>query len=229
MDDEELILLFNPFVNKSRKIKVKLENQFSEFSKLIIKKIPKEYTKIFVNQMKIQLVSPKKEFYSISEMIDYLHSSIKKNSVVVNKEIRQKFPEIEEEIFKLKQEFPLIDQPYICNEKKPKLKKSKADNSRSAQLALNEAPVEALNEGNDLGTQHIRQVNYHEDIEYNFEENDIQSAEMNEKLLFIALFRRLKTQDFITFLKLFGLYTYSVISYVGTVLFPLIIRVHSSC
>jgi hypothetical protein len=226
MDDEELILLFNPFVNRSRKIKVKLKDQFAEFSKLIIKKIPKEYTKIFVNQMKFQLVPPQKEFHSICEMIDYLHSSIKKNSVATNKEINKKFPEIEEEILKLKQEYPLIDQPYISYDKKPRLKKSKADNSRNTQLALNEPPAETFNEGNTLGSQNIRQINYHEDIDYIVDENDIQNAEANEKLLFIALFRRLKIQDFITFLKLFGLYTYSVISYVGRVTLPLIRRIY---
>lgn len=62
-------------------------------------------------------------------------------------------------------------------------------------------------------------VDYHEDLDPIYDENDIADVENNTKSIFIVLFRRLPNKDFITLLKLFGLYCYSVISFLGRLYF----------
>ena len=58
----------------------------------------------------------------------------------------------------------------------------------------------------------------------NHEENDVADVDSNEKTVFLAFFRRLSNPDFFSLLKLFALYSNSVISYFGkkTILFSFI-------
>jgi hypothetical protein len=58
-------------------------------------------------------------------------------------------------------------------------------------------------------------INFQKEIDVNFNENDIEDIHLNEKVVFLALYRRLSNPDFMTILKIFSLYTNSVISYLG--------------
>ena len=81
-ESEDLVLQFNPFICKTRKIPMKLTNEFVKLSKDMINHVPKENTKKFVTEArKILNNVGTHSFYSIPEMIEFFHSAIKQNSV----------------------------------------------------------------------------------------------------------------------------------------------------
>ena len=82
-DDEDLILQFNPFICKKKRIPMKLEKEFVKLSKDIINHVPEQNTRNFVEEAKniFNNISTH-SFYSIPEMIEFFHSAIKQNSVI---------------------------------------------------------------------------------------------------------------------------------------------------
>ena len=73
----------------------------------------------------------KPTFYSMYEMIDYMHNLIQNDEVKFYQKINNKFPKLNEEILKQKKKFPLIDQPFISNLKKPKIKRQKIESIKN--------------------------------------------------------------------------------------------------
>lgn len=59
------------------------------------------------------------------------------------------------------------------------------------------------------------EINFHENVPTPTDYNDIASIDLNERLVFITIYRRLPPRDFMTLLKLFALYSNSIVSYVG--------------
>lgn len=61
------------------------------------------------------------------------------------------------------------------------------------------------------------EINFHEEVPVSQDYNDIAHIHHNERLVFLTIFRRLSNRDFMTLLKLFALYSNSVLSYIGTI------------
>ena len=84
-DDEDLILQFNPFVCETRKIPMKLKDEFIKLSGDMINHVSEQNRKKFVTEAKKILNNiSTHSFYSIFEMIEFFHSAIKQNSVGFN-------------------------------------------------------------------------------------------------------------------------------------------------
>ena len=66
-----------------------------------------------------------------------------------------------------------------------------------------------------VNTTEPKKVDFAEDVNIVYNENDISEIEINEKIIFLILFRRLSNADFVTLFKLFALYTNSVVTYLG--------------
>jgi hypothetical protein len=61
-----------------------------------------------------------------------------------------------------------------------------------------------------------KKINFQEEIHASHNEYDINEVDLNEKAIFMLFFRRLSNSDFLTFFKLFALYSNCVISYLGS-------------
>ena len=60
-----------------------------------------------------------------------------------------------------------------------------------------------------------KEVDFQKEVPVTLDPDDVSHVQVNEKVVFLALFRRLSNADFVTLLKLFTLYSNCVISYVG--------------
>jgi hypothetical protein len=63
------------------------------------------------------------------------------------------------------------------------------------------------------------EINFNDNVPVPVDYNDIACIDMNERLVFLTIYRRLPPRDFMTLLKLFALYSNSIVSYVGKLLF----------
>lgn len=81
-------------------------------------------------------------------------------------------------------------------------------NADQRQSDANQAAIEEE-------TETPGRVDFHKEMQVNFDENDIDEIQHNEKLIFLVLYRRLSDADLLVLLKLFALYSNSVISYLG--------------
>lgn len=81
-DNEDLVLMFNPFICDKRKIPMKFKNEFVKLSKDIINHVPEQNRCKFVTEAKTIFNNfGGDSFFSILEMIEFFHSTIRQNSV----------------------------------------------------------------------------------------------------------------------------------------------------
>lgn len=81
-NNEDLVLMFNPFICEKRKIPMKLEREFVKLSEDIIAHVPEANTQRFVIEaQKVFNNISTHSFFSVSEMVEVFHSAVKQNSV----------------------------------------------------------------------------------------------------------------------------------------------------
>ena len=87
-----------------------------------------------------------------------------------------------------------------------------------SKAKLNPNLSKDCSQGNGImNTMEPKKVDFTEDVNIVYNENDISEIEINEKIIFLILFRRLSNADFVTLFKLFALYTNSVVTYLGKI------------
>ena len=64
-------------------------------------------------------------------------------------------------------------------------------------------------------TEESNVIDFHKEMQVNFDENDVEEIQNNEKMVFLVLYRRLCNEDMVMLMKFFALYSNSIISYLG--------------